>query len=212
MLHVRWLGRVPFEEAHALQRALRDQASDDYLLMLEHPHVVTLGLRGDMAHVLVDPANRGARGRGREDRQGWRRHVSRARAARRVPGHVGGDGQPCDPVLRAQGGAGRHRRCSPISGSTGDGLGRLDAFPGVWVDPDGASPRKICAVGIRISRGRSMHGFALNVDPDMEWFSRIVPCGISDMRVTSLAAEGIDCSMSEVVEAVARSGGRSMGS
>ena len=58
-------------------------------------------------------------------------------------------------------------------------LGRLDAFPGVWVDPEGPSPRKICAVGIRVSRGRSMHGLALNVNPDMAWFSRIVPCGIA---------------------------------
>ena len=81
-------------------------------------------------------------------------------------------------------------------------LGRLDAFPGVWVDPDGPSPRKICAVGIRISRGRSMHGLALNVNPDMAWFSRIVPCGIADMGVTSLAVEGFDCSMSDVVDAV----------
>ena len=53
-------------------------------------------------------------------------------------------------------------------------------------------PRKICAIGVRVSRGRSMHGLALNVDPDMEWFARIVPCGIEDKAVTSLAAEGID--------------------
>jgi lipoic acid synthetase len=81
-------------------------------------------------------------------------------------------------------------------------LGRLDGFPGVWVDPDRPSPRKICAIGIRVSRGRSMHGLALNVDPDMSWFSRIVPCGIADMAVTSLAREGVDRSMSDVVEAV----------
>jgi lipoyl synthase len=81
--------------------------------------------------------------------------------------------------------------------------GRLCGYPGVWVDPSGSSPRKICAVGIRMSRGRSMHGLALNVNPDMEWFSRIVPCGIEDMGVTSLAAEGIECSMGEVVEGLA---------
>ena len=48
-------------------------------------------------------------------------------------------------------------------------------YPGVWVDPDGPEPRKICAIGVRVTRGRSMHGFALNVDPDMALFDHIVP-------------------------------------
>ena len=82
------------------------------------------------------------------------------------------------------------------------GAGRLDGHPGVWVDPDGPSPRKIAAVGVRISRGRTMHGFALNVAPDLAWFDRIVPCGIAELGVTSLAAEGVDVSMAEVVDAV----------
>ncbi len=56
MLRVRWLGRVPYHEAHALQRALHDRGRDDHLLLLEHPHVFTLGVHGDPCHVLVDPA------------------------------------------------------------------------------------------------------------------------------------------------------------
>jgi len=83
------------------------------------------------------------------------------------------------------------------------GAGRLDRFPGVWIDPDGEHPRKIAAVGVRLSRGRSMHGFALNVAPDMTYFDHIVPCGIADKAVTSLAAEGIDVTMHEAVDAVA---------
>ena len=83
------------------------------------------------------------------------------------------------------------------------GAGRLGDYPGVWIDPDGADPRKIAAVGVRISRGRSMHGFALNVDPDLAMFGHIVPCGISDKSVTSLAAEGVHVAMSRVVDAVA---------
>ena len=81
--------------------------------------------------------------------------------------------------------------------------GRLDRHTGVWVDPDGVRPRKIAAIGVRLSRARSMHGFALNVDPDLSWFARIVPCGITGLGVTSLAQEGIDASMREVVDLVA---------
>ncbi len=80
--------------------------------------------------------------------------------------------------------------------------GRLARYNGVWIDPDGIRPRKIAAIGVRITRGRSMHGFSLNVDPDLSWFSRIVPCGIADKGVTSLAAEGVDVSMREVTDLV----------
>ena len=72
------------------------------------------------------------------------------------------------------------------------GAGRLAGHPGVWIDPDGSAPRKVAAVGVRISRGRTMHGFALNVDPDLGWFDHIVPCGIADKGVTSLRAEGLE--------------------
>ncbi|MGA2521122.1 MAG: lipoyl synthase, partial [Acidimicrobiales bacterium] len=60
MLRVRSLGRVPYGEAHALQRALHDRSAGDHLLVLEHPHVFTLGVRGEADHVLVDPAAVGA--------------------------------------------------------------------------------------------------------------------------------------------------------
>ncbi|HEX2064039.1 MAG TPA: lipoyl synthase, partial [Acidimicrobiales bacterium] len=83
------------------------------------------------------------------------------------------------------------------------GAGRLDRYPGVWVDPGGDDPRKIAAIGVRLTRGRTMHGFALNVAPDMAYWRRIVPCGIPDKRVTSLAEEGVDASLREVADAVA---------
>jgi lipoic acid synthetase len=82
-------------------------------------------------------------------------------------------------------------------------VGPLREYPGVWVDPDGANPRKIAAIGVRLTRGRSMHGFALNVAPDMRYWGYIVPCGIPDKQVTSLADEGIDVKMRDVVDAVA---------
>jgi lipoic acid synthetase len=87
--------------------------------------------------------------------------------------------------------------------------GRLDGFAGVWLDvdhPDPAVvPRKICAIGVRLAHGRTMHGFALNVTTDMTYLrEHIVPCGIGDKPVTSLAEEGIDVSMREVADVVAR--------
>src|SRR5919205_2174379 len=59
-LHARWLGRVRYRDAHALQHALFARTSDEYLLLLEHPHVYTLGVRADLSHVLVPPADVGA--------------------------------------------------------------------------------------------------------------------------------------------------------
>jgi len=79
--------------------------------------------------------------------------------------------------------------------------GRLSGYPGVWVGGDGGEqPRKICAIGARHSRRRTMHGFALNVNPDLSMFERIVPCGIAGLGVTSLAAEGVTVAIRDVVE------------
>ncbi|MGH8971252.1 MAG: lipoyl(octanoyl) transferase LipB, partial [Actinomycetes bacterium] len=76
---------------------------------------------------------------------------------------------------------------------------RVDGRSGVWVPGrDGAQDRKVGAIGIRVSQGVTMHGFALNCDCDLAWFDRIVPCGISDASVTSLSAEtGRDVTVAE---------------
>ena len=198
-LRARWLGRVRFRDAYALQRALFLRADDPYLLLLEHPHVFTLGLRGSTDHVLVDPASVGAE-LVRTNRGGDVTYHG--------PGQLVGypilswpDGPDATPsyvwsveqvVIDAVADVG-----FPAAR-----LGRLAGFPGVWVDPDGPDPRKLCAVGVRRTRGRTMHGFALNVDTDLAWFGRIVPCGIADKGVTSLAAEGVHVTMRDVVDAV----------
>ncbi len=198
MFRVRWLGRVPYEEAFALQVALRDRGTDEHLLLLEHPHVFTLGLRGDPGHVLVDPGAVGA-ALVRTDRGGDVTYhgpgqlvaypiVSVAMGRDAIPGHVHGIEQVVIDTL----------------GDLGLEAGRLEGYPGVWVEPDGPAPRKICAIGVRVGRGRSMHGLALNVDPDLAWFDRIVPCGIPDKAVTSLAAEGVSITMADAVDALAR--------
>ena len=197
MLRVRWLGRVPYDEAHALQRALHAQGAEDHLLLLEHPHVFTLGAHADAAHVLVDPASVGA-AMVRTDRGGDVTYhgpgqlvgypvVRVPMAPGAVPGHVHTVEQVVIDALA----------------DLGVVADRLPGYPGVWVGTAGSQPRKICAIGVRVSRGRSMHGFALNVDPDLEWFDRIVPCGIADKGVTSLSAEGVAVPMERVVDAVA---------
>ena len=87
-------------------------------------------------------------------------------------------------------------------------MGRLPGYPGVWVGLDerpaagSAGPRKIAAIGVRTARGRTTHGFALNVTTDLAMFGHIVPCGIPDRPVTSLAAEGVTRALSEVRDAV----------
>jgi lipoyl synthase len=204
-LRIRWLGRVPYREAWALQRAMHASSSDDHLLLLEHPHVYTLGKRADMRHVLVPPADVGAE-LVRSDRGGDVTYHG--------PGQL--VGYPIVSVPAKRGGT-KHGLADTVAyvrsveqllidTLTDLGLpnvGRLREYPGVWVDPDGADPRKIAAIGVRLTRGRSMHGFALNVAPDMRHWTYIVPCGIPDKRVTSLADEGIDVTMREVVDVVA---------
>ncbi|MGH9190744.1 MAG: lipoyl synthase [Acidimicrobiales bacterium] len=197
MLRARWLGRVRFADAHALQRALFASATDPYLLLLEHPHVYTLGLRGSMEHVLTPPGSVGAE-LVRTDRGGDVTYHG--------PGQL--VGYPILSVPTVPGATPAYVRSVEqlmIDACADLGLastGRLDGFPGVWVDPGGDRPRKICAVGVRRSRGRTMHGFAFNVDPDLSFFDHIVPCGIRDKAVTSLAAEGVRVEMAEVVAAV----------
>ena len=79
---------------------------------------------------------------------------------------------------------------------------RVDGRSGVWVC-DERGDRKIAAIGIRVAQGVSMHGFALNVNPELEAFNRIIPCGISDAAVTSMAVElSRDISVDEVIPAV----------
>jgi lipoic acid synthetase len=197
VLRTRWLGRVHYRDAHALQRALFAGATDDYLLLLEHPHVYTLGVRARPEHVLVPPESVGA-------------ELVRADRGGDVTYHGPGQlvGYPIVSVPTVPG-ATRSYVCSveqlviDVLADLGlPGACRLGGYPGVWVDPDGATPRKIAAIGVRITRGRSMHGFALNVDPDLTMFDHIVPCGIPDKAVTSLAAEGVHVAMSTVVDAV----------
>ena len=206
-LHVRWLGRVRYLDALALQHGLHATSPHDHLLLLEHPHTYTLGVRADLANVLVDPASVGAE-LVRSDRGGDVTYHG--------PGHLVGY-----PILHLPGKGGGDKPDSAayvhdleqvvidVLGDLGLAAGRLPGYPGVWVDAHTMRPRKVCAIGVKVANGKTLHGFGLNVDPDMSMFDHIVPCGIADKDVTSLRAEGIDASMAEVVDAVvARAGER----
>ena len=200
-LRVRWLGTVPYGEASDLQHALFEHGSDDWLLLLEHPHVYTLGANADFANVLVDPESVGAECL-RTDRGGDVTYHGPGQLVGypvlSVPGKRGGGMADTVAYVRSVE--------QLVIGALNDlgltDVGRLEQYPGVWVAPESDNPRKIAAIGVRLTRGRSMHGFAINVDPDMSMFTYIVPCGIADKSVTSLAQEGIDASMSDVINAV----------
>ncbi len=180
----RYLGRLPYAEALALQQSLHDARKrdkiPDTLLLLEHPHVITLGRAANPANILADEQTRTEKsvelfetGRGGDvtyhgpgqlvgypiislapDRQDVRRYVRDLQEVLvRTARDFGVEAEP-----------------------------RGGEFVGVWVGEE-----KLAAIGIRISRWVTMHGFALNVTTNLDYFNLIVPCGIPDHGVTSLA-------------------------
>jgi len=198
---IRWLGRVRYRDALALQQAIHAHGADDHLLLLEHHPVYTLGIRASMENLLAPPQEVGA-------------DLEQADRGGDITFH--GPGQLVGyPLLHLPGkrGGGMADTAAYVRSVEDliievcidlglDDVGRLNRHPGVWVEPGGSNPRKLAAIGVRLSRARTMHGFALNIDPDLSFFDRIVPCGITDYGVTSLAVEGVNATMPEVVELV----------
>jgi lipoyl(octanoyl) transferase len=184
-LDVRRLGLMPYGEALALQRSLVDERRadriSDTLLLVEHPHVLTLGVRGDggRSHILATAdalASRGVEihetGRG-------------GNITYHGPGQLVGypiiDLKPdrCDV----------HRYVRDLedvlirtASDYGIAAERVEGLTGVWVGRE-----KLAAIGVRIARWITSHGFAFNVSTDLDYFDLIVPCGIADRGVTSLA-------------------------
>jgi len=200
MLRVRWIGRVAYREALELQTALFENGTESHLLLLEHPHVFTHGPRAELdKNLKCDPTAVGA------DFVAVKRGGD---ITYHGPGQLVGY-----PILNIDNAIGASQHVCEVEQLVIDtlreigvaGAGRMEGYAGVWLDVGTERVRKISAIGVRLAHGRTMHGFALNIDPDMTFMrEHIVPCGIGEFPVTSLREEGFDVDMKTVVDIVAR--------
>lgn len=182
-LEARWLGTMDYQVARRLQETLAvDRAAGlipDTLLLLEHPHTITLGRRAREEHVLF------SRERLREEGIAVYHTNRGGDVTYHGPGQL--VGYPVFNLRSRMGRVGRYLRDLErmlISTLATFGLAAqaMEGLTGVWIDH-----KKIAAIGIRVdSRGISGHGFALNVATDLGYFDKIVPCGIADKGVTSV--------------------------
>ena len=184
-------GLVEYEDALAIQRTIHSEVSSgirpNTLILLEHPSIYTAGKR------TLD-----------EERPGNGARVLDVDRGGKITWH--GPGQLVGyPIVRLSNphelvGFVREIEAGLIKVCAEFGIAgvRVDGRSGVWI-VDEKGERKVAAIGIRVASGTSMHGFALNVNPDLSAFDAIVPCGISDAAVTSLAIElGRDITIEEV--------------
>jgi lipoyl(octanoyl) transferase len=184
-LDVRRLGLVSYPDALALQRSLVDDRRAgriaDTLLLVEHPHVLTLGVRGDggRSHILATAD--ALVSRGVEVHETGRGGDITYHGPGQIVGYPILDLKPdrCDV----------HRYLRDLeevlirtASDYGIAAARVEGLTGVWVGRE-----KLAAIGVRIARWITSHGFALNVATDLDYFNLIVPCGIADRGVTSLA-------------------------
>ena len=189
-LHARWLGRIDYPDAYALQKRLVDERADgrigDQLLLLEHPAVLTLGKNSDPAHILATAYELAARGIAVE-------HIERGgEVTYHGPGQLVAypvvrlheRGLLLRPFVRAL-----EEALVETCETLGVAAARRDGHPGCWCDPDGPDPRKVGALGLRIERGVSYHGIALNISVDLRDFDLIDACGMPGVTSTSIARE-----------------------
>jgi lipoyl(octanoyl) transferase len=197
-LEHRRLGLVEYRLAWETQREVHTGVVDggrEAVLLLEHPPVFTCGKRTDAHERPLDPGGADVidvdRG-GKITFHGPGQLVGYPIV--RLPDHV----RVVDYVRRVE--EALIRVCADL----GVASARVPGRSGVWLRATGTRPeRKIAALGIRVSRGVTMHGFALNCDVDLDWYDRFVPCGIADASVTSLSAElGRDVTVAEVLPLV----------
>jgi lipoyl(octanoyl) transferase len=187
-VEIRRLGAVPYADALALQRSLVEERQagrvGDLLLFVEHPHVLTLGVRGDggRSHILAPPEALDARGI--EVYETGRGGDITYHGPGQVVGYPIVDLKPdrCDV----------HRYVRDLeevlirtAADYGVTARRVDGLTGVWAG-EGLHD-KLAAIGVRISRWVTSHGFAFNVTTDLDYFNLIVPCGVAGRGVTSLA-------------------------
>jgi lipoyl(octanoyl) transferase len=201
---VKDLGTVEYGAAWEAQRRMFDRVmaakraavGEDVLLLCEHPHVYTLGKSGAASNLLVDDAFL--------ERIGATFYKTDRGGDITYHGYGQLVGYPILDLERF--GMGIREYVHAVEESVihtvadyGIAAGRLDGATGVWLESDTPRARKICAIGVKASRYVTMHGFALNVNTDLNYFSYINPCGFVDKGVTSIAKErGREVPMDEV--------------
>ncbi len=201
---VKDLGTIEYGAAWEAQRRAFDRVvaakgaatGEDVLLLCEHPHVYTLGKSGVASNLLVDDAFL--------ERIGATFYKTDRGGDITYHGYGQLVGYPILDLERF--GLGIKEYVHAVEESVirtvadyGIAAGRLDGATGVWLEADTARARKICAIGVKASRYVTMHGFALNINTDLNYFSYINPCGFVDKGVTSIAKErGRDVPMDEV--------------
>ncbi len=202
VLTVSDLGLIDYEEALALQRSFREARLEgrvsDRVLLLEHPPTITFGRRSRPEELLAS----------RELLESQGVHLAEVERGGKITYHGPGQLVGYPIVGLRELGISVPRYVSTLEqamidylGSLGLEAARRKGFPGVWV-----KGRKIGAVGVHLKRWVSIHGFALNIAPDLAAFQAIVPCGINDAEVTSVAAElGGSPSIGDAKRAVAES-------
>jgi lipoyl(octanoyl) transferase len=189
-LEATWLGRIDYRAAWDLQRRLAAERADDLiadrLLLLEHPAVLTLGRQADESHVLASPDELRRRGIEvlRVERGGEVTYHGPGQLVAYPILRLASRGLLLKPLVRALEGA-MAETCAAL----GVEAGRRDGHPGCWCEADGPEPRKIGALGLRVERGVTYHGIALNVNVDLVDFDLIDPCGEPETRSTSIANE-----------------------
>lgn len=207
------LGEIGYQEAWDYQTVLFDKSvqqklenrdnpeatpPENYFLYVEHPHVYTLGKSGSLDNLLLDE-------QGLADKGATFHKINRGGdITYHGPGQVVGypildlDQFSPDIHLYLRNIEEAVVRLCADYGINGQ---RFEKYTGVWIEPGTPQERKICAIGVKTSRWVSMHGFALNVNTQMEYFGNIVPCGITDKDVTSIQRElGREIDMNEVKE------------
>ncbi|MES2828650.1 MAG: lipoyl(octanoyl) transferase LipB [Bacteroidota bacterium] len=168
----------------------------NHLIFCEHPHVYTLGKSGSPENLLLNE-------QGLLDKQASYYKINRGGdITYHGPGQIVGY-----PILDLDNFfTDIHLYLRTLEeaviltlGDYNINSGRYPGYTGVWIDADNANARKICAMGVRCSRWVTMHGFAFNVNTDLDYFSNIIPCGIDDKAVTSMERElGMTLPMEEV--------------
>jgi lipoyl(octanoyl) transferase len=204
-----WLGRVDYLDGWRLQEAVATRVrggGPDRLLLLEHDPVYTIGRRGTAANLIASPAELRAHGASayRVDRGG---DITFHGPGQLVGYPVVSLGETPDVVAYVRA---LEDALMDALGGYGIAARRIDRRTGVWVDLPSGLAAKIAAIGVRVSRGVTTHGFALNVSTDLAAFGRMIPCGFVH-EVASLERVGVRAGVAEMGERVAAALARRLG-